>query len=119
MATSTIAVESAVLQFPKAIPADRISQQELFDFVSAHKIVAKLQARIGSLEASLLARLRAGSAIDEGELSAEVKRSIRRSPGWKEVVKRLAGRLGLDGDAYCSNVIPHTKPSESFSLETL
>lgn len=29
MATPTIAVESAVLQFPKQIPADHISLQEL------------------------------------------------------------------------------------------
>ena len=53
MATSTIAVESAVLQFPKQIPADCISQQELLDFVGARKTLAKLQAHVDSLEASL------------------------------------------------------------------
>src|SRR6185437_7862415 len=117
MATSTIAVESAVLQFPKQTPTDCISQQELSGLLSARTTLAKLQEHVDTLETSLLARLRAGSAVDEGDLSAEVKRSTRRSPAWKEIVKRLAGRLGLDGDAYCSNVIAHTKPSESFSLE--
>jgi hypothetical protein len=110
MATSTIAVESAVLQFPKQIPADCISQQELTGLLSARTTLAKLREHVDTLEASLLDRLRAGAVIDDGELSAEVKRSTRRSPAWKEIVRRLAGRLGLDGDAY-------TNPSESFSLE--
>jgi len=116
MATATIATPSTVLQFPR-VPTTQISQNELAEFVGAQKTLEKLQKHVDALEASLLARLRAGEVAEEGVYAAEVKRSTRRSPAWKDIVKRLAGRLVLDGDAYCSNVITHTKSSESFSLE--
>jgi hypothetical protein len=118
MATATLPAPSAVLQFPQ-ITVDQISQGELSEFIGAQKTLAKLQKHIDTLETSLLARLRNGVVIEEGQHTADVKRSTRRSPAWKEIVKRLAGRLGMDGDGYCSNVIAHTKPSESFSLEVL
>lgn len=114
MATATIS-PTAVIEFPH-VPTE-ISQAELAEFVSAQKTLEKLQKHVDTLESSLLARLRTGVAVEVGKHSAEVKRSTRRSAAWKEIVKRLAGRLGMDGDAYCSNVIAHTKPSESFSLE--
>lgn len=116
MATATIAIPAAILQFPSA-PSDQISQVELSDFLAAQKQLEIIQRHVDSLESSLLARLRAGATVETGEIAAQAKRSTRRSPSWKDVVKRLAGRLGMDGDAYCSNVIAHTKPSESFSLE--
>ncbi len=115
MATATIATPSAVLQFPQI--GDRISQDEIGEFIIAQKALEKLQRHVDGIETALLTRLRAGAVIEEGSRSAEVKRNTRRSPAWKEIVKRLASRLGLDGDAYCSNVISHTKPSETFSLE--
>jgi hypothetical protein len=116
MATATIAAQSVVLQFPH-VPSDQISQAELAEFFGAQKTLAALEKHVDILESTLLARLRSGATVEAGEHTAEVKRSARRSPSWKEVVKRLAGRLGMDGDAYCSNVLAHTKPSESFSLE--
>lgn len=116
MATQTIPVPSAVLQFPH-VPADQISQEELTEFLRAQRTLEKLTKHVDGLEETLLARVRAGAEIEPGRLCIEAKRSTRRSPAWKEIVKRLAGRLGLDGDAYCSNVIAHTKPSESFSLQ--
>ena len=113
VATQTIPVPSAVLQFRIA----RISQQELSEFFGAQQTLEKLKKQVDGLEEGLLARVRAGVEIEPGHFCVEVKRSTRRSPAWKEIVKRLAGRLGMDGDAYCSNVIAHTKPSESFSLQ--
>lgn len=110
MATQTLAVPPTILQFPQ-VSLDQISQAELAEFIE------KLQKHVDTFESNLLARLRTGVAVEAGEHSAEVKRGTRRSPAWKEVVKRLSGRLGMDGDAYCSNVIAHTKPTESFSLE--
>jgi hypothetical protein len=114
-ATQTISVPSAVLQFPQ-VPADQISQQELSEFIGARRTLEKLQKHVDRLEEGILARVRAGVEIEPVRLCVEAKRSTRRSPSWKEIVKRLAGRLGMDGDAYCSNVISHTKRSESFSL---
>lgn len=116
MATTTLATPSSVLQFPH-VPSDQISQSELAELIGAQKTLAALQKYADTLESTLLARLRSGATVETGEYTAEVKRSTRRSPSWKEIVKRLAGRLGMDGDAYCSNVIARTKPSESFSLE--
>jgi hypothetical protein len=118
MATQTLAVPAAVIQFPH-VPSDQISQAELIEFFGAQKTLAALQKHVDILESTLLARLRSGATVEAGEHTAEVKRSTRRSPSWKEIVKRLADRLGYDPDAYTSNVILHTKPSESFSLEVL
>jgi hypothetical protein len=114
MATATIAAPT-ILLFPE-VPTDQITQEELTELVGAQKTLEKLARLVQDAEASLLARLRNGVAIQNGQYLPEVKRNARRSPSWKNIVKRLAGRLGLDGDAYRSNVIAHTKPSESFSL---
>lgn len=116
MATATISVPAAVLQFPSASP-DQISQVELAEFIGAQKTLDALRRHVDTLESNLLSRLCGGASVEAGEHAAEAKRSTRRSPCWKEIVKRLAGRLGMDGDAYCSNVIAHTKPTETFSLE--
>lgn len=82
MATSTIATSAAVLQFPQ-VSIDQISQAEPAEFISAQKTLEKLQKHVDTLESSLLARLRAGAAVEAGEYTAEVKRSTRRSPAWK------------------------------------
>jgi hypothetical protein len=116
MATPTIASPAAILQFPR-VPADQISQAELAEFVGAQKTLENLQRHVDTLESNLLARLRSGATVEAGERSAEVKRGTRRSPSWKEIVKRLAGRLGMDAENYCRRVIAATKPTESFSLE--
>jgi hypothetical protein len=115
MATATIAAP-ATLHFPQ-VSTDQISQEELSEFVAAQKTLSKLQQHVDTLQPSLLARLRAGAVVEDGEHTAEVARSVRRSPSWKNVTKRLAKRLGLDGDVFCSRVIARTKPSEAFSLQ--
>lgn len=115
MATATISAPSAVLQFPH-VPADHISQTELAEFVGAQKTLEKLEAHVGQLEASLLARFRAGAAVEDGERTAEVKENFRRSVAWKDVVVRLAERLKMDGEAYCARVLAATKPTKTVSL---
>ena len=115
MASLTIAAP-ATLHFPQ-VPTDQISQEELSEFVAAQKTLDKLQVHVDELRSSLLARLRSGAAVEDGEHSAEVARSVRRSPSWKNVTRRLAKRLGIDPDAFCSRVIARTKPSESFSIQ--
>lgn len=115
MATQT--VSHAVLAFPQQAPADQISQSELSEFLAARKTLAKLTKHVADLESAMLARLQAGARVEDGPHTASAKRSTRRYPAWKEIVKRLAGRLDMDGDAYCSNVIAHTKPTESFSID--
>jgi hypothetical protein len=115
MATATIAAP-ATLHFPQ-VPTDQISQDELSEFVAAQKTLSKLQQHVDTLQFSLLARLRSGAAVEDGEHTAEVARSVRRSQSWKNVTRRLAKRLGIDPDAFCSRVIARTKPSESFAIK--
>jgi hypothetical protein len=115
MATLNISAP-AVLHFSE-VHTDQISQEELSEFAAAQKTLDKLKQHVDTLQTSLLARLRSGAAVEEGEHTAEVARSVRRSPSWKNVTKRLAKRLGLDGDVFCSRVIARTKPSESFSIQ--
>ena len=109
-------IVSHVVPFPQIHEAE-ISQQDLVDFIEAQNTLAKLKKHVDGLEASILARLQAGVSVEDGVHCAEVKKNSRRSPAWKEYVRRLSQRLGLDPDAYVSNVISHTKPSISYSLE--
>lgn len=115
MATATLSPKP-ILHFPQ-VPADQISQEELAEFIGAQKTLEKLTRLVQDSETSLLARLRNGAAIQTGKYLLEAKRTTHRSPDWKDVATRLAVRLGLDGDAFCSRVIARTQPNESFSLE--
>ena len=115
MATLSVAAP-ATLHFPQ-VSTDQISQEELSEFVAAQKTLDKLSEHVDGLRSSLLVRLRAGASVEEGEHGAGVARSIRRTPSWKNVTRRLAKRLGLDADVFCSRVIARTRPSESFSLQ--
>jgi hypothetical protein len=109
-------IVSHVVPFPQIHEAE-ISQQDLVDFIEAQNTLTKLKKHVDGLEASVLARLQAGAVVEDGVHCAEVKKNSRRSPAWKDIVRRLSQRLGLDPDAYVSNVISHTKPSISYSLE--
>lgn len=101
----------------KVVPSVEISQHEIAELIEAQNTLGKLQLRVNSLEDSILARLQAGAVVEGGLHCAEVKKNSRRSPAWKDITQRLAQRLGFDPDAYVSNVISHTKPSISYSLE--
>ncbi|MGH9682299.1 MAG: hypothetical protein ACRD4S_01635 [Candidatus Acidiferrales bacterium] len=108
---------SHVVPFPQPIPAvEKITQAELSHFVIVRNTLELLRDETEAIERDLLARLDSGAAVQSGIHIAEVKENIRRSPSWKEIVKRLAQRLDLDPDAYCSNVIAHTKPTRTVSL---
>jgi hypothetical protein len=102
---------------PQSLPVDQVSQFELAAILSLRLRSAQLESEIKKAEDSLIARLRAGVVVESGDHEAEVRRSLRRAPSWKNVTKRLARRFGLDADAFVSNVIARTRPSESFSIE--
>ena len=111
-------IVSHVVPFQQSVPAtESITQFEIGALLSLHARLAQLKSQVESAEESIICRLRAGAAVEPGQHAAEVGRNLRRSPSWKNIARRLAKRLGLDPDQYCSNVIAHTKPSESFSLE--
>jgi hypothetical protein len=116
MATATLA-HASILEFPSAVPQEQITQRELHSLTNARAALARLEREISRAEALVIERMRAGASVEAGLYSADVRRSLRRTPPWKSVTKRLARRLGLDPDAYVSSVIVRTRPSESFSLE--
>lgn len=105
-----------VIAFPQTSPVEKITQLELDMLLNLRLRASQLETQIESAEKSIIDRLRGGTIVEDGNHVAEVKRTARRSPAWKQITRRLAKRLGLDPDQYCSNVIAHTKPSESFSL---
>ena len=115
MAAATHAISLPLV--PQSLPVDRVSQFELAAILALRLRSEQLSTEIKKAEDTLIARLRAGAVIESGDYEAEVRRSLRRTPSWKGVTKRLARRLGLDPDVYVSRVIARTRPSESFSLE--
>jgi hypothetical protein len=118
MATATIAAP-AVISFPAVKIPQTVTQTELELVRALRGRAAQLEAQIDSAEASILARLRTGASVEEGQHSASIKESSRRSVSWREVAERLALRAfgQKKGEMYCPRVLASTKPSKSYSLE--
>lgn len=115
-ATQTIAAPSAPLQFPQARP-EVITQAELVELIEHQNLLAQLEAKTEKLESGIKARLEGGAAVEPGVHIASVKKSFRRNVAWKDVVLRLAEKLGYDPEGYASNVLAHTTPTPTSSLE--
>ena len=114
MATQTL---PHVVPFPQSVPAVKaITQLELELFLSLCNRLDALKEQVAIEEAALKARLEAGATVDPGVHVAELKEHFRRNVAWKDVVVRLANRLKLNGEAYCSKVLAATKPSRTVSL---
>jgi hypothetical protein len=101
-----------------AIPVvEKITQDELTELIRARNTLAELRCEVDALESSIKSRLESGASIQPGVHVAALQERSRRSVEWKSVVARLAERLGMDGDVYCSRVLTATKPTKYFSLE--
>jgi hypothetical protein len=120
-ATQTIAVPSVPLQFPQQPQPHKLPQQisqiELRLLLSLQGRLAQLESEIDKAEEDLKARLQAGASVEPGDHFAELKTNSRRNVSWKDVAKRLAIRLKLDGERYCERVIAATRPTKTVSLE--
>ena len=106
-----------VVPFPQSAPPKEISQLELALLLSLRGRMAQLQSQIDTAEESITARLQSGASIQPGDHTAELKTNSRRNVAWKDVAKRLAIKLKLDGEMYCARVLAATKPSQSISLQ--
>jgi hypothetical protein len=114
MATQTL---PHVVPFPQSVPAvELISQNELALLLSLRGRLKQIQEQVAAEEESLKTRLEAGAVVEAGDHSATLRENLRRNVSWKDVVCRLAERLGYDPDAYTSSVLTHTKPTRSISL---
>ena len=115
-----MASATKVIAFPvdsQVLPAvEKISQSQLSEYVEARNVLARLQVRVDEMEESLKTRLEAGADVQPGVHVASLKENLRRNVAWKEVTMRLAERLEYEPEAYCSNVLAHTKPSRTISL---
>jgi hypothetical protein len=111
--SKVIAIDSA----SQAIPAvEPITQLELELFISLCNRLERLKEQVANEEATLRARLEAGADVQPGVHVASLKEGSRRNVAWKEVVMRLAEKLDYNPEAYCSNVLVHTKPTRTVSL---
>jgi hypothetical protein len=118
MATQTIAVPH-VISFPAVQPPEKITQSELELLLALRHRAAQLDRQVTAAEISIMDRLRIGASVEDGQHSASIKESNRRSVGWKEIAERLAVRAfgQKKGKLYCARVLAATKPSTSFSFE--
>lgn len=105
----------APAQVPIAIP-EHVSQAEIALLISLRNRKASLEEQVKEAEHDITARLEAGAPLEPGQHIAKVEEHWRRNIAWKEVVIRLASRLGLDGQAYTQNVLTHTKATRTVSL---
>ena len=112
-ATKVIAISTASQVLPAV---EKINQAQLSEFIEARNVLARLQERVDEMEASIQTRLEAGAEVQPGIHVADLKEGSRRNVAWKEVVMRLAEKLKYNPDAYCSNVLVHTKPTRTVSL---
>jgi hypothetical protein len=103
-----------VLSFPA--PPQAITQLELATFLSLRGRLNQIQKNVEAAEESIKARLESGAELEPGDHRAELKENFRRNVSWKDVVVRLANRLRLDGEAYCTKVLSSTKPTRTISL---
>ena len=104
----------------QAIPAvEAVTQTELRLLLSLRGRLCQLQEQLETEEQGIQARLEAGAPIEPRNHTARLEERFRRNVAWKEVVARLADRLGLDGEAYCANVLGNTKPTRTVSLSVL
>ena len=112
-------IVSHVVPFPQSVPANQnqISQVELQLLLSLRGRLSQLESQIATAEESLKARLESGAVIEPGDHTAELKSNSRRNVAWKDVAKRLAERLKLDGEMYCARVLAATRPTKTVSLE--
>jgi len=98
-------------------PTEAITQAELALLLSLRGRLQQLREQVEAEEESVKIRLEAGAGVEPGDHTARLEEQFRRNVAWKNVVIRLADRLGLDGEAYCANVLGNTKPTRSVSLE--
>jgi len=106
-----------VVPFPQSVPSQQISQTELALLLSLRGRLSQLETQVADAEESLKARLQAGATVEAGDHSAELKDHSRRNVSWKDVARRLADRLKLDGEMYCARVLAATRPTKTVSLE--
>lgn len=115
MATQKVTPFPSLAQAP-ALPGQTISQAEITLLLSLRNRLRQLAKQVEDAETDMQARLGAGVGVEPGEHTAQVEVHWRKSVAWKAVVVRLADRLGLNGDAYCANVLSNTKPTPTVSL---
>lgn len=107
-----------VVPFPQSSvpPKQPVTQLEIEIFLSLRNRLTQLQSQVDAEEAALRGRLEAGAIVEPGVHVAELKESFRRNVAWKAVTIRLAERLKMDGEAYCTRVLGATKPTRTVSL---
>lgn len=115
MATATLS-HPVVLKFPQP-QQEPITQLRLALVLSLRNRVRQVQAELEKQETELRTMIEAGVTVEAGEHTVTLQTNTRRNVAWKSITMRLAKRLGLDPDAYCSNVLVHTKPTTSVSLQ--
>ncbi len=103
---------------PAQAPArtEPITQLELAALLSLRGRLHQLQDQVEQAEQSVKTRLEAGVPVESGDHVAQLETHLRASIAWKEKAIDLAGRLGLNGQAWAQNVLKHTAKTRTVSL---
>jgi hypothetical protein len=117
---ATQIVSSAAQQSKLAIvpfPAPQaVTQLELATLLALRGRLHQVEAQVEEATQSIKTRFETGAFLEPGDHRAELKENFRCNVSWKDVVVRLAERLRMDGEAYCTKVLSSTKPSRTVSL---
>jgi hypothetical protein len=90
--------------------ARSITQENLQAVAEKRALIARLEAELKAVEATVLESLKAGASIAPGLLTARVKTYERRNVAWKEIVIREKG------EDYADRVLNATRPDKYESL---
>ena len=106
-----------VLQLPVSF-LKPISQLDLETVILLRNTLKRKKEELESVEATLEARLEAGTTVEDGVHTAELRVSTRRTVAWKAVAADLADTVFGDGkgDSYCEDVLNSTAPTKTVSL---
>jgi hypothetical protein len=105
-----------VVTIPLAL--EPITQLEIAALLSLRARARQLSEQIVDAEASIQMRIEAHAAVEDGEHTAELRESPRRSVAWRVVAERLADRVfgNGKGDGYCERILNATRPSRTITL---
>ena len=116
MATQIIPQPTPKVVPIRSTPTIQIPQAQLATILQLRREARRIQEQLAKVEAEVKTALNVGAEVEPGNHIARLDEHFRASVPWKEKAIDLAVRLGLNGQAWATNVLSHTKPTRTVSL---
>ncbi|MHB8539816.1 MAG: hypothetical protein ACYDCD_02590 [Candidatus Acidiferrales bacterium] len=116
LTVTTTSAKSNVVAMPS--PVLEIPQSELESIIWIERRITNMQVELDQKRDNVKAMLQSGVRVAEGEHTASLKDTGRRTVAWREKAEELADRIfGTGrGAGWADNVMKHTAKSESWKV---